>query len=286
MLRIYIIGAGTPTPAGSRFGTCYLVEVEDDLLMFDCGPAATYKMARMGVLPTMVTDLFFSHHHFDHNSDYPCFLLSRWDQAAGKGRPLRIYGPPPTALISERLFGEEGAFSYDWRARVEHPGSIEIYQKRGGEPPRMPPLVEVQEIGTGICAKGKTWQVSSQRVTHIDPWMPTYAYRLESAAGSLVLSSDTGFCRNIIQLSKNADCLLLHCWDLQEKMGNAEASIITGTTDAAKIAFQAGVSRLLLSHCNPLLDQYENRLKAEQDVKTIFNGRFEFVDELSIIEIE
>ena len=41
-------------------------------------------------------NLFFTHHHFDHNIDYPCFLLCRWDQAAGRGSELNVYGPKQT----------------------------------------------------------------------------------------------------------------------------------------------------------------------------------------------
>lgn len=285
MLRIYIIGAGTPTPARTRFGTCYIVETGKDLLMFDCGPASTYKMALMDISPTRVTDLFFSHHHFDHNADYPCFLLSRWDQAAGRGKSLRVYGPPPTAFFSERLFGREGAFGHDWIARSEHPGSIEIYKKRGGIPPRRPPSIEIQEIESGFCVEGETWRVSAQRVKHIEPWMPTLAYRTETDDGTLVISSDTGFCRDIIRFSKGADWLLMHCWDLQQKMGNAESGMITGTTDAAKIAAQAGVGRLLLSHCNPTLDLPENRLMAENGIGKYFKSQFEFVNECSVIDL-
>ena len=43
--------------------------------MFDCGPAATHKLVKAGLYPTQVDNLFFTHHHFDHNIDYPCFLL-------------------------------------------------------------------------------------------------------------------------------------------------------------------------------------------------------------------
>lgn len=285
MFRLHILGAGTPTPSSKRFGTCYIVETKEDLLMFDCGPAATYKMTRMGLNPTKVNYLFFSHHHFDHNSDFPCFLLSRWDQAAGKGEALKVYGPPPTKQFADRLIGKEGAFFLDWQARVQHPGSQEIYQKRGGKLPRKPPIVDVEEIDTGRCIMGKNWQVTGVRVKHIEPWMPTLAYRIEHEDTSLVITSDTGFCQSVINLSIGADCLLIHCWDIQKRMSPVEASMITGTVEAAEIAVRTGTRRLLLSHINPNIDQLDNRKKASDDVKRIYKGSFDFVDELSTIEI-
>ncbi len=90
---IYLLGTGTPTPTESRFGTSYVLQLDKDYLMFDCGPATTHKLVKIGLFPTQIDYLFFTHHHFDHNSDYPCFLLCRWDQSTGKEHRLQVWGP-------------------------------------------------------------------------------------------------------------------------------------------------------------------------------------------------
>ena len=64
MARIYFADAGSPTPTHARFGTANILQLGDTNLMFDCGPAATHKMVKMGLFPTQVSDLFFTHHHF------------------------------------------------------------------------------------------------------------------------------------------------------------------------------------------------------------------------------
>ena len=48
MARLYIIGAGTPTPTPTRFGSAYVLEIEGEKIMFDCGPAATHKLVQAG----------------------------------------------------------------------------------------------------------------------------------------------------------------------------------------------------------------------------------------------
>ena len=101
MARIHILGAGTPTPTPTRFGSSYVVEVGDDQIMVDCGPAATYKLVQAGLWPTNIDYLFFTHHHFDHDVDYPCFLLCRWDQSIGQEGQLQVFGPTPTEKITE-----------------------------------------------------------------------------------------------------------------------------------------------------------------------------------------
>src|SRR3970282_1761870 len=103
MAQVFVLGAGTPTPTPHRFGSAFAVEVGRGDLMFDCGPAATHKLVKAGIFPTQVDYLFFTHHHFDHDVDYPCFLLCRWAIGAGLERRLEVYGPAPSEGLTARL---------------------------------------------------------------------------------------------------------------------------------------------------------------------------------------
>jgi len=65
MDKLYILGAGTPTPTESRFGSAYVADIDGEKIMFDCGPATTHKLVKSGLWPTDIDNLFFTHHHFD-----------------------------------------------------------------------------------------------------------------------------------------------------------------------------------------------------------------------------
>ena len=80
---VHVLGSGCPTPTPDRFGTSFAIKTQNDLVMVDCGPSATWKLAKAGLNPRDVNSLFLTHHHFDHNVDMPCFLLTRWDQRVG-----------------------------------------------------------------------------------------------------------------------------------------------------------------------------------------------------------
>ncbi len=86
MARIFILGAGNPVPSVDAFGSSYVIRIGDEHIMFDCGPATTHKLVKAGLRPAQIDYLFFTHHHFDHDVDYPCFLLTRWDQSIGDER--------------------------------------------------------------------------------------------------------------------------------------------------------------------------------------------------------
>ena len=155
MARVFVLGAGTPTPTPDRYGSSFVLQLGDEHIMFDCGPAATHKLVKAGLLPTQVGYLFFTHHHFDHDVDYPCFLLTRWDQSTGKEKELEVYGPFLTETLTHRLLDErEGAFAHDWIARVNHPGSQRLHVRRGGILPRKPPSVISRDIGPGKVYRG------------------------------------------------------------------------------------------------------------------------------------
>ena len=94
MPKLNIVGAGTPTPTRDRWGTCFILEICDQRLMIDCGPASTFKMHRLGIPCTSVHNLFFTHLHSDHISDYLCFLMTRFDQCIGTEPDLRVTDLP------------------------------------------------------------------------------------------------------------------------------------------------------------------------------------------------
>ena len=96
MVEVFVLGGGTPTPTEFRLGSAHSLRIGDEALMFGCGPASTHKLVKAGLYPTQMDNLFFTHHHFDQNIDYPCFLLCRWDQAAERGSELNVYGPKLT----------------------------------------------------------------------------------------------------------------------------------------------------------------------------------------------
>ena len=281
MSVLYLLGTGTPTPTKSRFGTSHVLQLDKDYLMFDCGPASTHKLVKTGLFPTQIDFLFFTHHHFDHNADYPCFLLCRWDQSTGKENRLQVFGPPPTRWITERLVGPDGAFSHDWKARVGAPISQSAYVNRGGILPRPEPSFDVNDVGPGRVIEHDRWVVTAAHARHVEPWLQSLAYRVDSDVGSIVFAGDTVPCESVGKLAYGADVLVVNCWDHQETMEkNGIAPGMTGTLDAARMAREAGVKKLILTHTKPHLAESGSREKGVEDVGRIFQGEIIFGEEL------
>ncbi len=286
MVRTFVLGTGTPTPTPSRFGSAFAVDVDGEVLMFDCGPATTHKLVKAGLWPTMVDYLFFTHHHFDHNVDYPCFLLCRWDQSIGEENLLKVFGPEHTATITERLIGQEGAFFFDWHARVNHPASQQVFVNRGGRLPRKPPSVDVRDIGPGVVHTGNSWEVTAAPAEHVQPYLDSLAYRLDTSDGSIVFTGDTQPCDSVIELARRADVLFCMCWDDQEVMEKTGEDLgQCGTSTSAQIAEEAGVGKLVLVHTGPNLTRHVAMEKGIGDARRVFGGDLIFAEELLTLDL-
>ena len=285
-VRLFLIGCGTPTPTPQRFGSCFVVQVQNENLMFDCGPASTYKMLQVGLNPIDISHLFFTHHHYDHNADYPCFLLCRWDHERGDVPRLKVYGPPPTEQITQRLIGPQGAFVDDWRARVEHPASQEVYAARGGRVPRPEPRYDIEEITAGSQMRTKNCRVTAGKAIHLQPMMDCLAYRIDWDGSSIAITGDTGRHSVVEALARDATTLVVNVWDHQENMSPTLLSGFCGTLDAAEMAQKANVRRLVITHQGPNISRPGSREKAVADMSAIFKGEIIFGEEFMTLDLD
>jgi|TARA_B110000263_G_C15293704_1_gene504559 ribonuclease BN (tRNA processing enzyme) len=287
MTSIYVLGAGTPTPTKDRFGSAFAIKIGEDQIMLDCGPAATHKLVKAGLWPTDINHIFFTHHHFDHDIDYPCFLLCRWDQSIGVEDTLKVFGPTLTEKITNGILNEkDGLFAHDWIARINHPLSQKVYENRGGTLPRTPPHVIAKDVGPGPVYTKSDWSVTAAPAIHVQPYLDSLAYRFETPEGSIVFTGDTQPCESVTKLAKNADMMLCMCWDEQSEMDeNGEHLGQCGTSGAAKMAEEAGVKKLVLVHIGPNLSNSESQIRGREEISNIYSGEILFADELMKIDL-
>jgi ribonuclease BN (tRNA processing enzyme) len=282
-MRLHVLGGGCPDPTPSHYGSSFLLQIGTEFLMIDCGPATTYKMVRAGIRPTKVNHLFLTHHHFDHNVDFPCFALTRWDLSTGARPPLKVFGPEPTEQFVERLLGKEGAFFNDWNSRIHHPVSQAIHRRRGGKLPRPAPAIEANNVGPGPVAKTNSWAATATVVHHVEPWLTSLAFRFNADQGSIVFAGDCGDCGALRELAQDADTLVIACVYIGRT--KAYADIITGTAQVAEIAASCGIKRVVLSHAAPGFSKPGVKRRAIDDVRHGYDGTVCFPDEMTVVDL-
>ena len=208
-MKIRLLGTGTPAPSLRRQSSGYVVEVGDDLIVFDHGPGAHHRFLEAGYRALDVGHLFLTHLHYDHFMDYPRLVMNRWDQGAGKIGELAVYGPAPLARTTDQLFSKEGIYGLDIAARTQHRLSLDIHEARGGTLPRIGPKPRVREIVPGDVVAHGDWRVTVAEGWHAQPYLTCYGYRLEADGSTLCYSGDSGgVCPEIVELARNCDVLI------------------------------------------------------------------------------
>jgi ribonuclease BN (tRNA processing enzyme) len=280
-MRIVLLGTGTPAPSLERQSSGYLIEVGRDWLVFDHGPGAHHRLLESGRRATDVTHAFFSHLHYDHCMDYGRLVLQRWDQGAGRIPELRVYGPPPIARMTRQLFGEDGVYGPDIRARIEHRSSLDVFEARGGTPPRRPPQPIVTEVQAGSVIDGSGWKVTVGYAAHVQPCLECVAYRIDAAAGSVCYSGDSGSCDEIVELARGCDVLIHMNHHFSGSEPSAAYRAACGNhRDNAAVARDAGVRTLVLTHLLPDLDRPGVREKALAEIREVFSGEVVWGEDL------
>lgn len=276
MPMLHILGAGTPQPTSERWGSAYALEFDDHVVMVDCGPAATLKLLRAGIKPTDVESLFFTHHHSDHNVDYPCLMLFRWDQSTDEP-PLRVIGPPPTEELTEKLFGAEGAFADDIHARKEDIASKRCHLQRGGTLPRPGPRYQARDVEPGAAIEGRGWTATCARSRHMQPLLWPLAWRFDWDGGSVCFTGDTAPCDDVAELASGAHTIVANAPQSREALHEDLATCIFSASDAAELARDAGAERLVLVHLTSGLAR--DREAATAEMREVYDGEIVLADE-------
>ena len=137
-----------------------------------------------------------------------------------------------------------------------------------------------------MSVSGRDWQVTAAPAEHVQPWLDSLAYRVDTPNGSVVFTGDTQPCASVTELAKGADMMLCMCWDDQEVMNqNGEFTGQCGTLGAAEMAQAAGVQKLVLVHVGPHLSGHGPMEKGIGDISRVYDGEIVFSEELMRITL-
>jgi ribonuclease BN (tRNA processing enzyme) len=271
---ITLLGTGTPAPSLTRQSSGYLIEVGTDVIVWDHGPGAHQRLIESGHRSTDVTHAFFTHLHYDHCMEYGRLVLQRWDQGADRIPDLNVYGPPPIARMTEQLFGADGVYGPDIRARVEHRSSLDVFEARGGKLPRRRPAPRVTEIHAGSTVEGNGWKVTAGHAQHVQPYLECLALRLDTKEGSVCYTGDSGSNDSIVELAKGCDVLIhMNHYFSGTEPTPAYRAACGNHRDNAIIAKRAGVKVLVLTHLLAQIDVPGIREQIVHEIQEVFEGK-------------
>jgi len=269
--RLILLGTkgGPRVGEAGRSNPATVILINDVPYLVDCGYGATKQLLLAGVAVNRVRYIFITHHHSDHNLEYGPLFYNAWSV----GQPIKIdgYGPPGLKKMAEDFFSYQ---KFDIDTRIVDEGRTD---------PR--PLLTSHEFDKpGVILENDDAKVSSCRVRH-PPIEQAYAYRFDTPDRSIVISGDTAYSPELAQFAKGADVLVhevmyLPAIDalvrrLPEAKRLREHLLASHTlpADVGKIATQAGVKTLVLSHFVPGDDRSITDEQWAADVRKGFKGQ-------------
>jgi ribonuclease BN (tRNA processing enzyme) len=246
--RLLLLGtAGGPRPKVDRAATSQVILAADRAYVVDCGDGVARQLVSAGVRLDALEKIFITHHHSDHNADYGNLLLLAW--ASGLKTPVEAYGPPPLERMTRLVFELN---QFDIETRIQDEKRVPLQ-----------PLVRAKDVTEGglVVDDGRV-RVRAVPVSHA-PIEHAFGYRFDTEDRSIVISGDTSFSTDLLELARGADVLVHEALYLPgiertaamvaNAPGLLEHIVRSHTTveDAARLASEAGVKTLVLSHLVP-----------------------------------
>ena len=269
--RIILLGTkgGPSLGTSGRSNPSTLILINDVPYVIDCGYGVSRQLLSAGVRLNKLRYIFITHHHSDHNLEYGTLVYNAW--ISGRADRVDAYGPRGLRKLTHDFF-EYQKFDIDTRLVDE-----------GGSDPRK--LISVHEFTRpGLVMENVDVRVTSCRVRH-PPITESYAYRFDAKDRSVVISGDTAYAPELAEFAKGADVLVHEVMYLPgiEKLirQNPNATRLrqhllaahTASEDVGRIAAQAGVRTLVLSHFVPGDDSTITDEQWAEGPRRYFQGR-------------
>ena len=253
-ISVVLLGTGTPLPNPDRACASILVTCGNTSFLVDTGRGFLNNLAKLGL--SDATAVLFTHFHSDHFAEFGEFMVNR--TIRGATQPVQVIGPAGTDKVISTLLE---AYSLDGKYRKAHHGAK--WDERGMQ-------ADIKEMVPGLVYDHEGVKIRMFDVSH-PPVAPAAGYRFEYCGRIVVVSGDTVKVPIMAEMAKGADILVHDACQKQMVMGmiqflkgrptpaeqrlgamSEEMLAYHATTeDVARIAAEAGVKKLVLTHLVP-----------------------------------
>jgi len=227
--------------------TCVFIETKNYYIIFDAGNGF-YKIDKYIKDGKKPIYLFLSHFHLDHIIGLHVLVKFNFRQK------IHIFGRPRTKKILNKIINKPYTNSFK-----DSKLNIKVHELKEGTH-KIPFPVECRSL------------------IHTSP---CFGYRIEVDGRIITYCTDTGVCKNLLKLAKNADILITECGIKSGERAKVWPHL--NPEEAAGVAKKSRVKKLALMHF--LADKYltlNERKKSEKKARKIFKNTIVAFDDIQI----
>lgn len=231
IIEVIILGSGTCAPSIRRAGPSACLKASGQTFMIDSAAGTLRQMVMAGIPYDSIDTILYTHFHPDHIGEFVPFIFAT------------KYAPGYNRSSPVMIFAAQGLNNFHHAMKMAFGHWTEPEEER----------VIMEELSCEVPAavQAPPFIIRSAPVKHTPQ---SLAYRIECPGGkSVVFSGDTDICQNIIDIAEGADLLVCEC---AAPEGEKVQGHLT-PSEAGRIANEAGVKALLLTHFYPDCDNHD-----------------------------
>jgi ribonuclease Z len=265
-LSVLFLGTAGAAPSAHRGAPGHLVRRGGDRILVDCGEGTQRQLLRSGVGLVDVDDVFITHCHADHVLGLPGMLKTFALRA--REAPLQLYGPSGLAELMATLRPVIGRLTYKVDVRPLSPG--DAVERDGYRVHAFATDHHVPSVGYALVEDERPGRFDIDAARDLGvPEGPLFGLlqhgepvtldtgvtiRPDAVVGetrpgrTVVFSGDTRPCKELFQACVGADVLVHEATFLEEEADRAAETGHTTALQAGRLAREAGVRLLALTH--------------------------------------
>ncbi len=266
---VTILGAGSATPTLTSHASAQVLQLGSDYYLIDCGEGTQYRLIEQKIRPGRLKGIFITHLHGDHY--FGLFGLLTSLSLGGRKEDLLLFGPKGLSEILTEIFRQSDtrlSYYLDFQEiDAQNPGLI--YDVESFSVSTLPLRHRIpctgflfwEKIGKRNLIKEKLQPEmshealrtlkSGQNVMDGNGEM-LYAYEDFTTppppARAYAYCSDTIFRPELIPYLKGVDCLYHEATFREEELPRATKTHHSTASQAAILAREADVGKLLIGH--------------------------------------
>lgn len=290
-ISLTILGCHSATPRANAYPTSQYLEINNRHFLIDCGEGTQRQMRKYKVGFSKINHIFISHLHGDHFFGL-IGLISTFG-ILNREKDLHIYGPKGIkevtvlqlklskswtkyTLVFHELSSNESELIFEDDNVIVHTIPLDHRVYTNGflftEKPKLKKLHidnikqydEIETCDYHNIRAGKDFVLSTGEI------IPNSQLTIEpEKPKSFAFCSDTAYKPDIIPTIKNVDVLYHEATFLKDKENLCEKTKHSTAEQAACIAKQAHVGKLIIGHYS---SRYSNILSFKEEAQTVFEN--------------
>lgn len=285
-----ILGSGAALPTAIRATTAQYIECNNRHILIDCGEGTQSQIRKYGIKLQKISHILISHLHGDHFFGLPGLLSTM--NLLGRNQGITVYGHPELEQLIKGML-EIGKNKLTFQINfvpLQYKDEQLIFEDRLIKISSFPLKHRIETCGFKIQEKPKEYQLDATAIKgaglliqHFPLLKKGQNIVLENGetrnfedytfppkpALSYAFCSDTKPNETIIKSIRNVDLLYHEATFTEEHIDRAKATFHSTAKQAATVAKEANVKKLILGHFS---SRYENSITHIVEAKSIFEN--------------